>query len=202
MTLALLLLVVGCREVCPFDAVALPDAPVTTEAGLVALLDATREATFPELGAADIGVRPLADLKFLRAWIELDSVAEEDGFARRYTIEYDPVLLADPPEPAALAAVLVHELGHVDDYVGMTSEEVLEFAVWYGTADPMTSDELSAYERGTDEKALVRGCADGLSAMRSWIYAHSDEAVRAEKERNYYTPAEIDAWVAANGRCP
>lgn len=191
----------GCGPQCPFDAVELPKDPVTDEAGLIDLLAATREATFGSITCASIGVRAHEDLQFLRAWIELDTVDEDDGCAREYTIEYDPVLLTDPPEPVALAAILVHELGHVDDYLLMNSDEVLEFAVWYGTADPMTDDDLAAYERATDEKALERGCAEGLSAMREWIYAHSDATVRAEKERNYYTPEEIEAYVAEFGRC-
>ena len=59
----------------------------------------------------------------------------------------------------------------------------------------------AAYERATDEKALQRGCADGLSAMRTWIYAHVDAETLAEKEKDYYTPEEITTWVADNGSC-
>jgi hypothetical protein len=116
-------------------------------------------------------------------------------------VQYDPIVLSDPPPAHALAALLVHELAHVADYVGWDSAELVEFGVWYGTADPMTSVELSAYERQTDETALRRGCAGGLAAAREWIYAHSDPEVLAEKQRNYWTPAEIDAWTRANGAC-
>jgi hypothetical protein len=176
---------------------------VTDEAGVVALVDdATREA-FPELVGVEIGVAPVDDLAYFRAWTEVDTVARDDGRARTYTVQYDPVVLADPMDPASLAALVVHELGHVEDYVAMDSAELVSFAIWYGSQDPATSDELAAYERATDEKALVRGCAAGLSAAREWIYAASaDDPVRlAEKQRNYWTPDEIAAWVDAGGGC-
>jgi len=180
--------------------VALP-ASVGDEPALAALLDATRAAVYPELEGVSIGLRAVEDLAYLRAWTELDTVALDDGRARTYTVEYDPVLLSDPPDPGALAAVLTHELGHVSDYVGMDSAGLVDFALWYASQDPMTSDELAAYERATDEQALTRGCAAGLARFREWVYAHADAEVEAEKRRNYYSPEEIDAWVQANGEC-
>lgn len=192
----------GCGETCPFDEIALPEAPVTEEAGVLALLDATRAATFPDLDGVAIGAEPVEDLQFFRAWTEIETVGLDDGRARTYTVQYDPVVLSDPPAPAALAAVLTHELGHVHDYVGMTGEELLEFAAWYGSQDPAESDGLRDYERATDEQALERGCGAALAEMRTWIYAHSEGEVLADKQRNYYSPAEIEAWMEANGPCP
>jgi hypothetical protein len=34
--------------------------------------------------------------------------------------------------------------------------------------------------------------------FRVWLYTHEDEAGRQEKMRVYYTPDEIDAFVAAH----
>jgi hypothetical protein len=179
---------------CPCDA--LPTAPtVTDEAGLLSLLRSTRDATFP--GDYALAVQAETDLAYFRASIDPESFSSD----RVYVISYDPVVLADPPDTASLAAILVHELGHVDDYLAMDNAEYVEFGLWYGAQDGMTSDELRDYERATDEKALERGCAEGLAAMREWIYAHASAEVRAEKERNYYAPEEIEAWVAANGEC-
>ena len=63
--------------------------------------------------------------------------------------------------------------------------------------------ELAAYERATDEQAMDRGCAEGLSQMRDWVYTHCEGEVLEEKKRDYYSPDEIDAWVLANpGVCP
>lgn len=195
-----LLLLFGCSQ-CPCERVGLPEGPVTDEAGLVALLETTRAATFPDLEGVTIGVAAVEDLLFFRAWAELDTIDLDDGRSRTYTVQYDPVVLADPPKPKALAAVLVHEVAHVSDYVAMDSAALLDFAVWYATQDPATSDGLRDYERATDEQALERGCAEGLSAMREWVYAHTEGEVLAEKQRNYYQPAEIEAWVEQHGGC-
>ena len=202
------LAVAGCTQLpegepppCPCADLALPDAPVTDEAGLVAVLDEVRSLLFPEMAGVDIGVEAVPEMQFFRAWIELGTISQPDARDRTYTVQYDPVVLSDPPPVDALAAVLGHELGHVDHYLGFTSEEAVQFGIWYGTQDPVTSDELATYERDTDEKVLVRGCARGLATMREWIYAHVEGDVLAEKQRNYYTPDEIGAWVAVHGDC-
>ncbi len=163
---------------------------------MLALLEATRDATFP--GSGQLAVQPETDLAYFRASLDAQSLGQD----RIYVVSYDPVVLADPPDASALAAILVHELGHVEDYASMSDAEYVEFGLWYGAQDPATSDELRDYECATDEKALARGCADGLAAMRQWIYDHASAEVRAEKERNYYTPTEIGAWSGANGECP
>lgn len=179
---------------CPCDAIAVGPA-VTDEGALLDLLHAARDATFP--GDDTLAVEAEVGLAYFRASIDSDSL----GGSRVYVVSYDPVVLEDPPEPTALAAILVHELAHVADYRSMDDAQYVEFGLWYGAQDPATSDELRAYERATDEQALERGCAAGLSAMRTWIYAHASPEVLAEKQRNYYTPEEIDAWVAAHGAC-
>lgn len=182
-------------DTCPCADIPAAD-PVTTEAALLDLLELARDATFP--GSGQLAAQSETDLAYFRASIDAQSLGKD----RVYVVSYDPVVLADPPEARALAAILVHELGHVEDYSGMSDAEYVEFGLWYGAQDPATSDALRDYERATDEKALARGCADGLAAMRQWIYDHASTEVRAEKERNYYTPAEISAWTGANGECP
>ena len=187
---------------CACGSIVLPLLPVSTEADLLSLLLATREAAWPELAGLNLAVDAETDLAYFRATISTDTALEPDNTNRIFVVSYDPVVLADPPDPASLAAILVHELGHVYDYTAMDVQTYLEFGLWYGAQDPKTSDELAEYERGTDEAALERGCAAGLSAMREWIYAHASAEVLAEKQRNYYTPVEITAWVDANGSCP
>jgi hypothetical protein len=187
---------------CPCDAIDVPDAPVSDAEGLAALLASAQAVAFDSLVGVSIGSLQVDDVAYFRAWPEIDTMLLDDGAARDYTIHFDPVVLEDPMPPAALAAVLVHELGHVDDYVGMTGEELVNFGVWYGTQDPLTSDELAAYERGTDEKALERGCAEGLAEAHEWIYAHASPELLPMKERNYLSPEEIDAWTEAYGDCP
>ena len=196
----LLPLLLGCSSPCPCATIPTGD-PVTTETALLDLLEATRDTAWPELTGYTLAVESYTDLAYFRALVSTDTLGEDDPAARTYLIQYDPIVLADPAAATALAAVLVHELGHVHDYVEMTPEELLGFGLWYATEDPMTSETLRDYERSTDEAALTRGCGEGLSAMRTWIYDHASAEVEAEKRRNYYSPEEIDAWIATNGEC-
>ena len=184
---------------CPCDRIELPGSPVTTEADLAILLSRAVIATFPELTDVDLVVSPVDALQFFRSSIDLVSLDPLDDTTRVYRVEYDPVVLSDPPEPAALAAVLVHELGHIADYTAMTGTAYLDFGLWYGSSTG--TDELAAYERATDEQALARGCAPGLAAMRDWVYTHCSGEVLAEKQRDYYTPEEIEAWTGEYGAC-
>ncbi len=184
---------------CPCDRIVLPAAPVTTDGGLADLLVATAVAAYPNLAALNLVASPVANLQFFRSSIDLDSLDPNDDTTRVYRVDYDPVVLSDPPAPSALAAVLAHELGHIDDYTAMAAADYVSFGLWYGSAEG--TDELATYERATDEQALSRGCATGLSAMRDWIYAHCSGDVLAEKQRDYYSPDEIAAWTAEDGAC-
>lgn len=188
--------------ICRFTQLDLPADAVNSESRLLDLLGEVHEVLWPELAGMVIEVDDETDLAYFRASISTDTTLNEENTDRVFVVSYDPVVLADPPSAVALAAILAHELGHVFDYTSMNVEEYLQFGLWYGAQDPAESDELAAYERQTDEAALHRGCAAGLAEMREWIYAHATPEVLAEKQRNYYTPAEIEAWTAANGTCP
>lgn len=186
---------------CACTTLELPAEPVTDEAGLSALLATVRAALFPELADLEITTGLVEELQFFRAWTELDTIGAAPR-ERRYVVQADPVVLSDPPSPAALAAVLAHELVHVEHYVTLDTDAFVSFAAWYAGEDPLSSAGLADYERATDEGALERGCAAGLSEMREWIYAHCDGEVEAAKRFQYYTPEEIAAWQATHGQCP
>lgn len=162
--------------------------PTTVEA-LSTLLDEVRARLHPTLEAVTITLEPLVSRSdFFQATVDLDTVGAEPG-ERRYVVRFNPLLLAEPPSRAAVAAILAHELAHVVDYLGMDTEALVEFALWYGL-----TDDSSRYERATDEAALAAGCGPGLAEFRRWLYAHVDAATAERKRRDYYTPEEIAAW--------
>ena len=132
-----------------------------------------------------------ADSYFV-ANLDLATLAEAP-LERDYRVLYNPALFADPPSRLAAGAILVHELKHALDYTGLEADELVEFGLWYASGD-----DISGYEKQTDEYALESGCAAGLSAYREWVYAHIPEDDLEEKVENYYTPEEIAAWVAEN----
>ncbi len=169
-------------------------APPATEADIVALVESAREGFFPTFGELSLEVVTMeSEDSYFVANLDLATLSEAP-LERDYRVLYSPALFADPPSRLAVGAILVHELKHVLDYTGMESDELVEFGLWYASGE-----DISDYEKQTDEYALTSGCAEGLSAYREWVYAHIPAEDLQEKLDTYYTPEEIAAWVADNG---
>ena len=110
---------------------------------------------------------------------------------RIYVVYVNERLLRDAPSDLALRAILVHETQHVVDYTRMSSWRFITWVAQYITQPQAT------YERQTDLAPLQKGLGCGLMEYRVWLYGRVDAKTRAQKERNYFTPAEIAAWMTA-----
>ena len=183
-------------------AVAAPDcaavlaypAPPASTADVANLLALAQDTVHPDLMGVRVELVELeSEADFFVANLDLSTVGEP-GRDRTYTVGVNPWIFIEPPPAAATGAILAHELQHIADYVDMDAAALLEFGLWYASGD------IAAYERSTDEAVLRAGCGAGLSAYRTWLYGQVDDAVEAEKRRDYYTPEEIAAWQAAHGR--
>lgn len=158
------------------------------------IADVQRLVFGAELRGVEVGLAPLpGETDFFNAGVDL-TTADLPGMERRYIIRANSAIFSgDEPPIGATTAILAHELQHVLDYTAMSGDELVDFALEYSEGD------ISTYERATDEAVLERGCATGLKAYREWLYEQIDAEAEAAKRRDYYTPEEIDAWVAANG---
>ena len=153
------------------------------------LLSQTR-ALVPELDSVSITLDSIeSESTFLAANVDL-ATAGNPPFERDYRIQINPLLLSDPPSTDGVVAILVHELKHILDYTTMEQNEFLEFALWYAQGD------VAIYERETDLFSMERGCAEGLITFREWLYSRISPEALEEKKQNYYTPEEIQAWMA------
>ncbi|MCB9665376.1 MAG: hypothetical protein H6732_14790 [Alphaproteobacteria bacterium] len=151
---------------------------------------AVQQACFPELDGVEVVVVPLSSPSdTFVASVDVTTL-DAPGPERTYRLSANPVLLQAPMPRAAAWAILAHELTHVRDYVGMDADTLAAWALDYA------SGPITAYERQTDEHALELGLAEGLKAFRLWLYDQLDDEAEAAKRRDYYTPDEIDAWVA------
>jgi len=186
----------GCPSSEPLDyceAILEIDDPPTSEAKLVAIHDEMRAEKIPELDGVPTDYLAQPGLVYFAANLDLTTI-EEPPLERQYRILYGPELLDDPPSYAGLAAVLMHENKHIVDYTGMDADELSEVALWYATAE-----DVSEYERATDEFVLERGCGLALIEFREWLYEHVDEETLKQKMHEYYTPEEIEAWIEEHG---
>lgn len=114
-----------------------------------------------------------------------------------YLIDVNPVIFkpqqkpSGPPSLLAVQGILAHELFHLVDYHQVLKQKSIKPAI-----DWLFSE--SQYERSTDEKAFLRGFALGIKRYRIWIYGKLDPVQLARKRKTYYTPEEIDRWLANN----
>ncbi|PKL76750.1 MAG: hypothetical protein CVV27_08670 [Candidatus Melainabacteria bacterium HGW-Melainabacteria-1] len=81
-----------------------------------------------------------------------------------YRIEVNPRIFALDCPPAAIEAVLAHELAHTLDYVRGGLAGILGIG-WQLLVGP------APYERRTDLQAIFRGFGPGLRQYRLWLYA-------------------------------
>lgn len=167
--------------------------PPASEAELLALLREVQATFHPALdGVALELVSMSGDQDFFAAGVDLTTL-DEDGLERTYIVRYGERILSDPPPFAGTGAIMIHELQHVLDYTEMDADALADFALWYAEGD------IAEYERATDEAVLEAGCGAGLIDYRVWLYGQVDDETEAQKREDYYTPEEIEAWMADHG---
>ena len=163
-----------------------------SNADIEAYVAIAQPAFYPELDGVPLRfVELIDDASFFAANLDVTTL-ENPPLERQYQIQVNPLLLADPPTPAAAGAILVHELRHIADYTQMDATELGEFAVAYALG------EVGDYERQTDLATLEHGCGEGLIGYREWLYERLTPEQEAAKRDTYYTPEEIEAWMADN----
>ena len=155
-------------------------------------LIANARSLIPELDGVSLRVETIeSNSTFLAAQVDLSTISNPP-LEREYLIQINPQIFEQQITGASTVAILVHEFKHILDYTEMDTNALVEFGIWYAGGD------VAEYERATDEFALERGCATGLIEFREWLYDFVSEEIRREKEENYYTPDEIQAWLESN----
>lgn len=114
----------------------------------------------------------------------------------RYLLKVNRRLFEQPPSDEALRAILAHELEHVLDFKAKARWRLLGLV-------RMASPQFTArMERRTDVLAIGRGFGAGLKAYREWLYQQIPANKLAEKQRNYFSPDEIEALLRQLQRTP
>lgn len=175
---------------------AAPAPAADCAAALRARVEAVRARSFPDL--AD---KTLEDAFFDdpvdRAQARVRGAWKGDA-KRVYVVRLNRSLCADAPPPAALDALLAHELSHLADYARRGAASLGRLALTYLLAP--SGKSVASYERATDEAALRAGYGAGLRAYRVWLYARLSPEQAAVKRRLYLTPEEIDARLDAGAK--
>jgi hypothetical protein len=93
-------------------------------------------------------------------------------------------------------SILAHELAHVDELKRGKRIRLFRLAAL------LSRSGSARFERRADLNAIVRDYGSGLKVYRSWLYKHIPPEKITEKRRDYFSPEEIDAIMAAASQRP
>jgi len=153
------------------------------------LVDQVISASYPELNGADIRI----ELFHSRSdYFKTRFGIPQFFFARmRYLVFVNPRMLELQAPEAGVRAIIAHELAHVVYFKKRNRMQLLGLA-------RLTSKRFTAeFERRADLKAISLGYGEGLKEYRRWLYGNIPASKLAEKQRNYFSPDEIDAILSA-----
>ncbi|MFY9558532.1 MAG: hypothetical protein WAV20_00260 [Blastocatellia bacterium] len=147
-------------------------------------------SSYPNLKGLDIRIKPFRSrTDYFRARFGLPQYF----FTRmRYLLLVNPRVFELKAPDEAVRAIIAHELAHV---------------VWFKVRNRvrlvglvrLTSQRFTArFERWADLKAISLGYGEGLKEYRRWLYKNIPASKLAEKQRNYFSPDEIDAILSAS----
>jgi len=194
----------GARVLAAIDLAALQSAPAAKPKAAPAnpaiertrkLVDEIRAAAYPELRDAQINIETFED--------RADYFRSSFSFSRyllpgkmRYRLLVNPRVFESQAPDEGVRAILAHELGHTLYFAQRSRIELLGLVRLAGKGF------TARFERWADLQAIARGYGEGLKAYREWLYRHVPVDRLAEKRRNYFSPEEIDAILAAKQKRP
>jgi hypothetical protein len=167
------------------------DAPLSEEQ----LLSEIITRSFPNLIGIDIRVKRFrSEADYFRTSFSATRFAT--GVKMRYFVLVNPEWRTQGAPIAGVQAILAHELAHVED---LAEEKRIRL---FGLAGLLSETRTARFERRADLRAVARGYGPGLKAYRAWLYNHVAAEKLAEKRRDYFSPEEIDAILAATAEHP
>lgn len=145
---------------------------------------------YPELRPEDVSVKTFySRSNYFKAQF---SFSRYFTFRRMRSIIYVNPLVYERNVPEdGLRAIIAHELAHASFYLGRNRLKL------FGLLRLASADYTRDFERGADLVAISRGFGEELIVYREWLYRNvpPDKVVR--KERNYFTPNEIELLIPA-----
>lgn len=158
------------------------------------LIEEIRTASFPELKDVVIKVELLrSDSDYFRTRFV---IRQFPGGRMIYLLRVRPDVFALAAPEAGIRAIIAHELSHILWFRRRNRLQLL------GLIRLASADFTARFERRTDLQAIARGYGDGLKEYRTWLYQHIPPRKLKEKQRNYFSPAEIEAIQARTRNHP
>jgi hypothetical protein len=151
--------------------------------------------SFPSLEGVDIRLKVFrSDSDYFRT--SFSAVRFTTGVRMQYFVSVNPEWRRQGAPVQGVRSILAHELAHVDDL--RRGNRIRLFRLM----GLLSKTRAARFERRADLNAIVRDYGSGLIAYRTWLYDHIPLNKLAEKRRDYFSPEEIDAIVAAATQRP
>ncbi len=151
--------------------------------------------SFPNLIGVDIRLKRFqSDTDYFRT--SFSAARFIAGVKMRYFVLVNPEWRSRGAPVEGVQAILAHELAHVED---LTRGKRIRL---FGLVGLVSETRTARFERRADLKAVARDYGSGLKAYRAWLYNHVPAEKLAEKRRDYFSPQEIDAILAAMAQHP
>jgi len=159
------------------------------------LVDEIRAASYPDLRNSHFRYQTLdSDFDFLQTrftgWSFLFSPSLD------YVIMVNPKLIDLNVPSEALRAIVAHELAHAEYFQTRRRFELP------GLVRLLSPSFTARFERSAELMAIQRGYGPGLRQYRVWLYQNVPPNRVWEKQRDYFTPEEIDAIDSARSKMP
>ena len=153
------------------------------------VIEKLTSTSFPELKGVQFELKLIKNpAVFLATDIGIASIVSGP---REYVLYLNKTLETHSISDLAFEGIMAHELIHFSDYEKMNAVQLAVFYAQYLSSE----DFVASYERKTDLQAFERGYAIGIKAFRNWLYLQISEKDKVIKEKNYYTPEQIDEWL-------
>ncbi|HWN99168.1 MAG TPA: hypothetical protein VNS63_07845, partial [Blastocatellia bacterium] len=159
-----------------------------------ALIDQVIAASYPDLKDADIRIKAFRSRSdYFKARFGFP----EYFFTRmRYLVFVNPRAFELQAPEEGVRAIIAHELAHVVYFKKGNRVRLL------GLVRLTSKQSTARFERWADLEAISLGYGEGLKEYRSWLYGNVPASKLADKQRNYFSPAEIDAILSASRKRP
>ncbi len=159
------------------------------------LVDELIATSYPELRGAEIRLKTFHDeTDFFRSRFGI--VQFVFGRRMRYLIQVNPKICFLQAPEAGVRAIVAHELAHVHYFKNGNRARLL------GLVRLISKGFTARFERRTDLQAISRGYGAGLKEYRQWLYQHVPHQKLPAKQRNYFSPEEIDAILSLSYERP
>jgi len=159
------------------------------------LVDEIKAAAYPELSGADVRVKLFeSESDYFRARFAFRQFFTSRRM--RYIVFVNANVFARQAPESGLRAILAHELAHV---LYFNRRHRLRL---FGLVRLTSKGFTARFERWADLQAIARGYAEGLKEYRRWLYRNIPAKSLKEKQRDYFSPEEIDAIISATQKRP